>query len=147
MQQLIRLGAKPDLPILAALGKTEEFLRLLPLSDSGQLHLALALAAQYGHAGIVCVLLNAGEDPNRYNPSGAHSHSTPLHQAALAGHLAVVKLLVEREARLDIKDVICRGTPAGWANHAGRTEVEAYLKERFRLEGASRLILSDDCER
>ena len=130
VQQLIRLGAKPDLPVLAALGKTEEFLRCLPLSDSGRRHLALALAAQYGHAGIVRVLLDAGEDPNRYNPSGAHSHSTPLHQAALAGHLAVVKLLVERGARLDIKDMIWQGTPEGWANQAGKTDVEAYLKER-----------------
>ena len=133
VHQLIRLGAKPDLSILAALGKTEEFLALLPLSDSGQRHLALALAAQYGHAEIVRVLLDAGEDPNRYNPCGAHSHSTPLHQAALAGHLGVVKLLVERGARLDIKDVIWQGTPAGWANHAGRTEVEAYLKERSEV--------------
>jgi hypothetical protein len=129
VHQLSRLGAKPDLPILAALGKTEEFLRHLPLSDPGQRHLALALAAQYGHAEIVRALLDAGEDPNRYNPPGAHSHATPLHQAALAGHLDVVKLLVEREARLDIKDVMWQGTPADWAQHEGRTAVETYLRE------------------
>ena len=35
---------------------------------------------------IVRMLLDAGEDPNRYNPVGAHSHSTPLHQAAVGGH-------------------------------------------------------------
>ena len=133
VHQLIRLGAKVDLPILAALGKTEEFLRHLPLSDPGQRHLALALAAQYGHAEIVRALLDAGEDPNRYNPSGAHSHSTPLHQAALAGHLGVVKLLVERGARLDINDVIWQGTPADWAQHEGRAAVETYLRERSEL--------------
>jgi hypothetical protein len=133
VNQLIRLGAKPDLPILAALGKTVEFLRYLPVSDSGQRHLALALAAQYGHAEIVRALLDAGEDPNRYNPSGAHSHSTPLHQAALAGHLSVVKLLVERGARLDIKDVLWQGTPADWAQHEGRTTVETYLRERSEV--------------
>jgi hypothetical protein len=48
--------------------------------------------------------LDAGEDPNCYNPKGNHAHSTPLHQAALAGHAGVVRLLVERGARLDIKD-------------------------------------------
>jgi hypothetical protein len=128
VRELIRLGAKPDLPVLAALGKTAEFLGHLPSADSDQRHLALALASQYGHAEIVRALLDTGEDPNRYNPG--HSHSTPLHQAALAGHLDVVKLLVERGARLDIKDVIWQGTPADWAHHEGRTAVEAYLRER-----------------
>ena len=131
VHQLIRWGASPDLPILAALGKTEEFLRHLPLSDSGQRHLALALAAQYGHTEIVRALLDAGEDANRYNPPGSHAHSTPLHQAALAGHLGVVKLLVERGARLDMKDVIWQGTPADWAQHDGKTEVESYLRGLF----------------
>jgi len=72
-------------------------------------------------------LLDAGEDPNRYNPVGCHSHSTPLHQAAAAGHLEVVRLLVERGARLDLKDTHWRATPAGWARHEGRKEVEAFL--------------------
>ena len=94
--------------------------------------MALALAAQYGHAEIARALLDAGEDPNRYNPPGAHSHSTPLHQAALAGHLGVVKLLVEREARLDIKDVMWQGTPADWAHHEGRTAVETPFKGTLR---------------
>jgi ankyrin repeat protein len=108
----------------------DEFLRHLPASDSAQRHLALALAAQYGHTEIVRALLDAGEDPDRYNPPGSHTHSTPLHQAALAGHLNVVKLLVERGARLDTKDVIWQGTPADWAQHERRAEVEAYLRER-----------------
>ncbi len=86
------------------------------------------LAAQHGHAEIVRLLLDAGEDPNRYNPDGNHAHSTPLHQAALAGHTAVVRLLVERGARLDIKDTIYQGTPLGWAIHAGQTAIETYLR-------------------
>jgi len=132
VHELIRLGAEPGLPIFAALGNTEEFLRHLPSADSGQRHLALALAAQYGHAEMVRALLDAGEDPNRYNPPGAHPHSTPLHQAALAGYLSVVTLLVQREAKLDIKDKIWQGTPADWARYEGRAEVEAYLREPSR---------------
>ena len=128
VHQLIRLGGKPDLPIFAALGEIDEFLQHHPASDVAQRHLALALAAQFGHAEIVRILLETGEDPNRYNPPGSHSHSTPLHQAALAGHLDVVKLLVEGGARLDTKDVIWHGTPADWARHEGRSEVEAYLR-------------------
>ncbi|HEY4146703.1 ankyrin repeat domain-containing protein [Pinirhizobacter sp.] len=126
-RQLIRLGGKANLPIYAALGDREGFLQRFPGSDSAQRHLALALAAQHGHTEIVRALLDAGEDPNRYNPPGLHSHSTPLHQAALAGHLDVVKLLVESGARLDMKDVIWQGTPADWAHHERRVEVEAYL--------------------
>lgn len=125
---LIRLGAAAGLPILAALGRTGEFLSLLPSSSSDDRHLAMVLAAQYGHAEIVRALLDAGEDPDRYNPPGAHSHSTPLHQAALAGHLDVVQLLVERGARLDIRDLLWQGTPADWARHAERMEVEAWLR-------------------
>jgi len=29
---------------------------------------------------------------------------------------------------LDLKDVLWRGTPADWAHHQGRTEIEAYLR-------------------
>jgi ankyrin repeat protein len=76
----------------------------------------------------VRLLIEAGEDPSRYNPVGCHSHSTPLHQAALAGHLEVVRLLVERGARMDLKDTLFQGTPGGWAKHAGKTEVEEYLR-------------------
>jgi hypothetical protein len=50
-------------------------------------------------------------DPNRFNPPGTHSHSPPLHQAIAGGHLNVVKLLIDRGARLDIRDTIYQGTP------------------------------------
>lgn len=125
---LLRRGAHLKLSMAAALGRMEDARGLLPRADANERHLALALASQFGHAEIVLLLLVAGEDPNRFNPLGAHSHSTPLHQAALYGHLAVVKLLVEHGARLDTKDILWGGTPAGWANYEGRKEVEAFLR-------------------
>jgi len=125
---LIQRGARIDLPAAAALGRTEDFRRLLPLATSDDRHLALALASQFGHIEIVKALLDAGEDPNRYNPLGCHSHSTPLHQAALAGHVDLVRLLVERGARLDMRDILWQGTAADWAAHEGRTELEAWLR-------------------
>ena len=124
---LVARGARVTLPLAAALGRTEEVGRLLPKANSEERHLALALASQYGLTEIVRILLDAGEDPNRFNPIGGHSHSTPLHQAAGNGHLDVVKLLAERGANSDVKDILFGGTPAGWANHAGRKEVEKYL--------------------
>jgi len=125
---LIRRGARIDLPVAAALGRVEDFCLLLPTSTKDDRHLALALASQFGQVEIVRLLLDAGEDPNRYNPVGGHSHSTPLHQAAAAGNEEMVRLLVERGARLGMKDILWHGTPAGWAAHEGKKQVEAYLK-------------------
>ena len=102
---------------------------MLPQADALDRHRATALAAQHGHADALRLLLDAGEDPNRYNPKGNHGHSTPLHQAAWAGHLDVVRLLVERGARLDLRDTIYHGTPLGWAQHHGqRQEIADYLQ-------------------
>jgi hypothetical protein len=123
---LIKCGASVTLPVAAALGNIDDFRQLLPHADNDDRHRALALASQFGHVEIVKLLLDAGEDPNRYNL--IHSHSTPLHQAALAGHANLVRLLVERGARVDLKDVLWKGTPADWAHHAGKTEIEAYLR-------------------
>ena len=67
-------------------------------------------------------------DPNRYNPVGGHSHTTPLHQASGAGHDAVVRLLVECDAKLDMKDILWQAIPADWAGHGGKQEIEAYLR-------------------
>jgi hypothetical protein len=128
VQALIRRGARIDLPVSAALGRIDDFRHLLPGSTADDRHLALALASQFGHVEIVRLLLDAGEDPNRYNPVGGHSHSTPLHQAAAAGHEEMVRLFVECGARLDMKDVLWQGTPADWAAHEGKPQIEAYLR-------------------
>ncbi len=127
--ELTQRGAEIDLPLAAAYGDNFVFRRLLPAASAHDRHVALAIAAQCGSTEIVRALLDAGEDPNRFNPAGAHNHSTPLHQAAYYGHTAIVRLLVERGARLDIKDINWHGTPADWADHAGRREVAAYLRD------------------
>jgi ankyrin repeat protein len=115
---------------VAGLGRLEDTARLLPVADSQGKHIALALAAQQGHADVVRLLLDAGEDPNRYNPDGYHAHSTPLHQAVWSDHTDVVRLLVERGARLDIQDTVYHGTPLGWATYGGRTAIADYLRDR-----------------
>jgi Ankyrin repeats (3 copies) len=143
---LIKRGARVNLPVAAALGRSEDFRQMLPGADCRDRHLALALASQFGCVEIVRLLLDAGEDPNRYNPVGGHSHSTPLHQAAGAGFKELVRLLVERGARVDLKDVLWQGTPADWARHEGKTEIEAYLRaqeERAREVGAKRPFVDE----
>ena len=125
---LLERGARLDLPVAAALGRVDDSRRLLSIASPADRHLALSLAAQFGHVEIVRLLLDAGEDPDRFNPIGGHSHTTPLHAAAGFGHEAVVRLLVERGARLDQKDILWQGTPADWARHEGKIEIEAYLR-------------------
>jgi ankyrin repeat protein len=126
---LVRRGARVDsLPKAAGLGRVDDVKRLLPSASAADRHGALALAAQLGHADVVTLLLDAGEDPNRFNPAGYHSHATPLHQAIAAGHFEVAKLLIERGARLDIKDTIFKGTALGWAEYCEQPAIAEYIR-------------------
>jgi ankyrin repeat protein len=128
-EALVKRGARVDsIAAAAGLGRLADARRLLAAASSEDRHRALALAAQHGHLEIVRLLLDASEDPNRYNPKGNHAHSTPLHQAVWSGHDSVVRLLVERGARLDMKDTIYEGTPLGWAEYGGRMGIAEYLR-------------------
>jgi ankyrin repeat protein len=114
----------------AGLGRIEELRQRVATADALDRHLALSFAANLGRSECMRVLLDAGESPDRYNPEGAHAHATPLHQAALGGHLETVRLLLERGARLDLRDRIYQATPLDWARHAGRPDVETLLLAR-----------------
>jgi ankyrin repeat protein len=134
---LAKRGARIKLPAAAGLGLVDDVARLLPDADAEARQRALSLAAQHGHAEIMRRLLDAGGDPNRYNLEGNHAHTTPLHQAVLGGHEDVVRLLVERGARLDIRDTIWHGPPLGWALHAAgktREQMAACLRSLGAVE-------------
>lgn len=127
-EAMVRKGAAVrSLAEAAGLGRIGEVRARLDSASAEDRHRALAIAAQLGQTAMVEMLLAAGEDPNRFNPAGFHAHSTPLHQAALAGHVETVRVLVEHGARTDIEDKIWHGTPLGWARHAGKSEVERFL--------------------
>lgn len=127
VEALIGAGASISLPVAAATGRVEEASRQISTASVLDRHRALALAAQHGRVAIVSLLLEAREDPNRYNPEGCHAHSTPLHQAAVAGWVDVVRVLMLAGARSDIPDLHHRATPLNWARHAGQKEVIACL--------------------
>ena len=97
----------------------------------------MALAAQLGRVPIVRLLLNAGEDLNRYNQRW---RALPLHTASPGERSEAiwnwVSLLIEGGAQIDILDVLGKETPAGWAHPEGKTEVEAYLR-RFKESAES----------
>jgi hypothetical protein len=125
-EALVRRGARLSLPVAAALGRVQDARGLLASADDSDRRKALALASQYGRVAVVQLLLDSGEDPNGYSP--VHSHSTPLHQAALSGHELVVRVLLEHGASADARDLLWHGTPADWARHEGHTEIEALLR-------------------
>ncbi len=133
---LAERGARIDLAAASGLGLVDEAARLAASADEDERRRALSLAAQEGHPEIVALLLDTGLDPSRFNPETNHPHTTPLHQAVLGGHEAVVRLLVGRGARLDIRDTIWHGTPLGWAIHAGGTN-RAQMEECLRSLGAA----------
>lgn len=130
---LVGRGAPVDIVTAAGLGNTDEVRRLLPSSEPAKRHAALALAAQLGQLDVLRLLLDAGEDPNRYNPPAFHEHSTPLHQSVWSADLEVVRLLVERGARLDVRDKIYEATPLEWAEYGEHDEIAQYLRG---LEGS-----------
>jgi len=126
---LVRRGARVEtLPAMAGLGLVDDMVRALPSATPDARHRALALAAQLGQIDAVRVLLDAGEDPNRYNPPQAHSHATPLHQAISSGHLDMVRLLVQRGADVNIRDTLFEGTALGWAEYLDQRDIAAYLR-------------------
>lgn len=125
---LVERGAPLTFVSAAGLGYVDRMRSLLPPADAPARLRALAIAATAGQVEATRLLLDAGEDPNRFNPPGTHSHSTPLHQAVWGGHLEVVRLLVERGARVDIRDTTFDATALGWAQYGGKVEVAAYLE-------------------
>ena len=130
VEALIRNGADLTLAVAIVTQRVDVVLGLIESATSNERHIGLALASQFGHLEILRALLESGEDPNRFNPVGFHSHSTPLHQAALSGHLAAVKLLVEHGADVSMKDIMFGGTPLGWAEHGKQDAVVQFLEGR-----------------
>lgn len=72
--------------------------------------------------------LEAGANPNRL--SSHHTHSEPLHQAALHDNVEILAMLIAHGARLDAIDALWGGTPLGWAMHGGNDAAVAFLRAR-----------------
>lgn len=132
-EALVHCGAAVDtLPKAAGLGYAATVRLMLAEATPLARHQALAVAATNGALDVVQLLAEAGEDLDRHNPPGFHAHQTPLHAAAQAGNLPLAQLLVSLGARLDRTDTIFGGTPLGWAEHAGKTQMAEYLRDVAR---------------
>jgi hypothetical protein len=123
--ELIRRGARMDIRHAAALGRLDlvqcffsgdELPKsLIPLpAETSEAKLlveqAFIYACQYGHNNICEFLLDQGVDP----VSQAGVGQTGLHYAAHYGQLETVKMLIERDAPLEVKNMY-GGTVLGQA--------------------------------
>lgn len=122
IEELLRRGYPMTAPIAASLGRLDELARLLPRDAQS----AFSLAVINRQTEAVRMTLDAGADVNP--PLTVHSHSTALHQAALHDDVELLKLLVERGARTDVRDTLWNGTPLDWARHEDRPHAAAYLE-------------------
>jgi hypothetical protein len=123
---LLQAGHPVTAAIAAALGHTDLLAGLLRAAPADEVQRALGMAVINGQVEAARQAIDAGADVNAVLP--VHSHSTPLHQAAIDENLELLKLLVARGARPDIADTLWGSTPLGWAIHQGKARARAYLE-------------------
>jgi ankyrin repeat protein len=93
---------------------------------------ALTWAAACGRTRAIRRLLELGADPNNRGTFGGPEHgegTTALHHAAEGGHLDAIRALLDAGADPTVRDALYDATPAGWADHFGRTEARDLLRE------------------
>jgi ankyrin repeat protein len=88
----------------------------------------LVRLAQQNRLDAVRLLLDLETDPNAMASNGRGA----LHEAAWSGHREMIRLLMDRGARLDVRSRAHGGTAVGYAHHAGRFELRDWLLERSR---------------
>ncbi len=125
---LLDAGAKPSPGMLRAVLKANraEVARALLAHTSESLGPLLADALSRRQPQIIAVLLQAGADVNGRDASGF----TPLHDAALAGNLATVRVLLENGADVNAGARDSGATPLYMAATMGREEVVSLLLEK-----------------
>ena len=131
MRRLVEAGADttmaPADAVLAACAAGDaaaarELLSSLSSADRAQ----ICEVADAGNTACVGAMLELGWD---VNTRGRAWKETPLHRAAIEGHLETVQLLLDHGADLTIRDACYHSSPVGWARHGGHHEVVAVLRD------------------
>ena len=106
VEMLIDAGAEIDVFAAAATGRIADLRRTVDQATVQTYAYdgwtPLHLAAFFGHADAVRLLLEAGADIQAVSRNSLRN--TPLHAAAAGSHAAVVRLLLDRGARADAVD-------------------------------------------
>jgi peptide-methionine (S)-S-oxide reductase len=131
LRALLAAGHTLTAPIAATLGEQSRLADLLASASRSEIQTAFAFAVINAQVEAVRAALDAGADVNAFLP--VHAHSTALHQAAIDDNVPLIRLLLERGARPDIRDTLWDGTPYDWAVHQQRPAAAAALRERNDL--------------
>jgi len=139
------LPDEPNIFEAAAFGRQKRLGELLA-SDPGLAHAfsgdgftALHLAAFFGHAGSVRLLLDGGADPNAVGRSAQIGPVQPLHSAAATGRLECARLLLAHGA-----DVNARQSGGFTALHAAAASSDTELARLLLAAGADATAKTDD---
>jgi peptide-methionine (S)-S-oxide reductase len=127
--RLIDRGAAPTLASALFLGRWEDAQRLARTASARDRQVALATAALDGNAEALRFVIPLGVDVSAYS-TAIHPHATAIHHAVGSGSLDAVRVLADAGADLTIRDRAYGGTPLGWAEHLGRHEIAAFLRQR-----------------
>ena len=102
-----------------------------PLQPDAELNLdeMLSLACRQGKQDIVEILLGSGANYRHRNKAG----NTPLLEACSQGHVAIARVLLDRNAEIDMSTETTCDSPLTWACTLGKEEVrmECYLSLVF----------------
>jgi len=139
-------GAALDVEGAAGVGRLElvrsffdENGSLKATATANQMRSGFNWACEYGRTEVVDFLLRRGIDPGE-----RHRGETGLHWAAYGGHGAIVRLLLDRGAPVDVKDERFDQTPLGWALYGwaepGREARDRYYDVVARLVGAGATV-------
>ncbi|HEX5437363.1 MAG TPA: ankyrin repeat domain-containing protein, partial [Gemmatimonadaceae bacterium] len=137
-QRLIEGGARLRLPAAVAVDRrddTERLLRQEPdsLRPGGRWDKLIIRASERAPGQTIEALIRAGasvhvRDDHRTSVDGTHGY-TALHAAAFHGNASAVRALLAHGANPADREDKYWGTPAGWADYAGHTDVRDTILE------------------
>lgn len=130
-------GARLDLEGAAGVGRLDivrTFFdgarQLQPPATQAQMNAGFAWACEFGRTEVAATLLQTGMDADaRLTQRG----ETGLHWGAYGAHAQIVELLLDRGARVDVKDQSHQSTPLEWAVFAWSNSGDSKRFEYYKV--------------